>query len=34
MARELRGRGVTHVVTEASGLYTEPVYYALAAARR
>src|SRR4030095_7828196 len=30
MARELRRRGVTHVVTEASGVYTEPVYYALA----
>src|SRR5947207_8609228 len=30
MARELRGRGVTHVVMEASGVYTEPVYYALA----
>src|SRR4029077_7842627 len=29
MARELRRRGVTHVVTEASGVYTEPVYYAL-----
>jgi len=29
MARELRGRGVTHVVMEASGIYTEPVYYAL-----
>lgn len=29
MARELRGRGVTHVVTGASGVYTEPVYYAL-----
>jgi transposase len=29
MARELRGRGVTHVVMEASGVYTEPVYYAL-----
>ncbi len=30
MGRELRRRGVTHVVTEASGVYTEPVYYALA----
>ena len=30
MARDLRGRGVTHVVMEASGIYTEPVYYALA----
>jgi transposase len=29
MARELRGRGVTHVVMEAPGVYTEPVYYAL-----
>ena len=29
MARELRRRGVTHVVMEASGVYTEPVYYAL-----
>ncbi len=30
MARELRDvRGVTHVVMEASGVYTEPVYYAL-----
>ena len=29
MARELRGRGVTHVAMEASGVYTEPVYYAL-----
>src|SRR5260370_9960251 len=29
MARELRKRGVTHVVLEASGVYTEPVYYAL-----
>src|SRR5216117_2740259 len=29
MARELRRRGVTHVVTEASGIYTDPVYYAL-----
>ena len=28
MARELRQRGVTHVVMEAS-VYTEPVYYAL-----
>ena len=24
-----RKRGVTHVVMEASGVYTEPVYYAL-----
>ncbi len=30
MARELRKRGVTHVVMEASGIYTDPVYYALA----
>src|SRR6201981_1917858 len=30
MARELRKRGVTHVVMEASGVYTEAVYYALA----
>jgi transposase len=30
MARELRARGVTHVVMEASGVYTDPVYYALA----
>ena len=30
MARELRSRGVTHVVMEASGVYTDPVYYALA----
>ena len=29
MARGLRRRGVTHVVMEASGVYTEPVYYAL-----
>ena len=29
MARELRRRGVTHVVMEASGVYTDPVYYAL-----
>ena len=29
MAAELRRRGVTHVVLEASGVYTEPVYYAL-----
>ena len=29
MARELRRRGVTHVAMEASGIYTEPVYYAL-----
>ena len=29
MARELRRRGVTHVVMEASGVCTEPVYYAL-----
>ena len=29
MARELRRRGVTHVVLEASGIYTDPVYYAL-----
>ena len=28
MAAELRRRGVTHVVMEASGVYTEPVYYA------
>jgi transposase len=25
----VRGRGVTHVVMEASGVYTDPVYYAL-----
>jgi transposase len=30
MAAELRRRGVTRVVLEASGVYTEPVYYALA----
>jgi transposase len=30
MGRELRSRGVTHVVMEASGVYTDPVYYALA----
>ena len=30
MAAELRKRGVTHVVMGASGVYTEPVYYALA----
>jgi transposase len=30
MARELARRGVTHVVLEASGACTEPVYYALA----
>src|SRR6266516_4729464 len=29
MARDRRKRGVTHVVMEASGVYTEPVYYAL-----
>jgi transposase len=29
MARELRRRGVTHVAMEASGVYAEPVYYAL-----
>jgi transposase len=29
MARLLRRCGVTHVVMEASGIYTEPVYYAL-----
>jgi transposase len=29
MARELRRRGVTHVVMEASGVYTEPVYHVL-----
>ena len=29
MARELRRRGVTHVAMEASGVYTDPVYYAL-----
>jgi transposase len=29
MARDLRKRDVTHVVMEASGVYTEPVYYAL-----
>lgn len=30
MGAELRSRGVTHVVMEASGVYTDPVYYALA----
>jgi transposase len=30
MGRELRSRGVTQVVMEASGIYTDPVYYALA----
>ena len=29
VGRELRRRGVTHVVMEASGIYTEPVYHAL-----
>jgi transposase len=29
VARELRRRGVAHVVMEASGVYTEPVYHAL-----
>jgi transposase len=29
VARLLRRRGVTHVVMEASGVYAEPVYYAL-----
>jgi transposase len=29
VARLLRRRGVTHVVMEASGVYTDPVYYAL-----
>ena len=29
MAAELRKRGITHVTTEASGVYTEPVYDAL-----
>lgn len=29
MAGELRARGVTHVAMEASGVYTDPVYYAL-----
>jgi transposase len=29
MAADLRKRGVTDVVMEASGVYTEPVYYAL-----
>jgi transposase len=29
VARLLRRRGVTHVVMEASGVYTEPVYYAM-----
>ena len=29
MARELRRRGVRHVVMEASGICTDPVYYAL-----
>jgi hypothetical protein len=30
VGRLLRRRGVTHVVMEASGIYTDPVYYALA----
>jgi transposase len=30
MAAGLREPGVTHVVMEASGVYTEPVFYALA----
>jgi hypothetical protein len=30
MAADLRKQGVTHVVMEASGVCTEPVYYALA----
>jgi transposase len=30
VARDLRRRGVAHVVMEASGVCTEPVYYALA----
>jgi hypothetical protein len=30
MARDLRRRGVTHVVMEASGIYTDPVCYSLA----
>jgi transposase len=29
MAGELRRRGVTHVAMEASGVYSDPVYYAL-----
>jgi transposase len=29
VARLLRRRGVTHVVMEASGIYTDPVYYAM-----
>ena len=29
MARDLRKRDITHVVMEASGVCTEPVYYAL-----
>jgi len=29
MGADLREQGVTHVVTQASGVYTEPVYYAL-----
>jgi transposase len=29
MAADLSKRGITHVVMEASGVYTEPVYYAL-----
>jgi hypothetical protein len=29
VARLLRRRGVTHVAMEASGVYTDPVYYAL-----
>ena len=34
MAADLRKRGVTHVVMEASGVYTEPVYYALGGSGR
>jgi transposase len=30
MAAQLRKRAVTHVVMDASGVYTEPMYYALA----
>jgi transposase len=29
VVRQLRHRGVTHVAMEASGAYTDPVYYAL-----
>jgi hypothetical protein len=30
MGREMRRRGVTHVVMEASGVCTDPEYYSLA----